>query len=33
MLHMFRNNTYTDFRTDNKHILIRDYVIREIYKN
>ena len=30
MLNMFNNNTYTDFRTANKHILIPSYVIRVI---
>ena len=27
MLHMFNNNTYTDFRTASKHVLIPSYVI------
>ena len=30
MLHMFNNNTYTDFRTAHKHVLIPSYVIRVI---
>ena len=30
MLHMFNNNTYTDFRIANKRILIPSYVIRVI---
>ena len=27
VLHMFNNNTYTDFRTDHKHFLIPSYII------
>ena len=27
MLHVFNNETYTDFRTANKHVLIPNYVI------
>ena len=27
MLHMFNNNTYTDFRTAYKHVLIPSYII------
>ena len=30
MLHIFNNNTYTDFRTANKHVLIPSYVIQVI---
>ena len=30
MLRMFTNNTYADFRTANKHILIHSYVIQMI---
>ena len=30
MLHMFNNNTYTDFRIANKRILIPSYVVRVI---
>ena len=30
ILHMFNNNTYTDFRTAYKHILIPNYVIQVI---
>ena len=30
MLHMFKNNTYTDFSTANKHVLIPSYIIRMI---
>ena len=27
MLHMFNNNTYTDFRTAYKHVLIPSYIV------
>ena len=30
---MFNNNTYTDFRTAYKHILIPSYIIQVIYQN
>ena len=30
VLHMFHNNTYTDFRTAYKHVLIPSYVIQVI---
>ena len=30
VLHMFNNNTYTDFRTAYKHVLIPSYVIQVI---
>ena len=33
ILHMFNNNTYTDFRTVNKHPLILSYVIWIIQQN
>ena len=30
ILHMFNNNTYTDFRTEYKHILIPSYITQVI---
>ena len=33
ILHMLNNNTYTDFRIANKHILIPSYVIPLIKQN
>ena len=33
MLHMFHNNTYTDFRTAYKHVLIPSYFIQVIQQN
>ena len=30
---MFNNNTYADFRTANKRILLPSYIIRVIYQN
>ena len=33
MLHMFNNNTYNDFRTTWKHILIPSYIIQVIHQN
>ena len=30
MLHIFNNNTYNDFRTAYKHVLIPSYVARVI---
>ena len=30
MLHMFKNNNYTVFRTAHKHVLILSYVIQVI---
>ena len=31
MLQILKNNTYTDYRTAYKHVLIPSYVIRVIY--
>ena len=33
MLHMLNDNTFTDFRTACKHVLIHSYVIQVIWQN